>query len=58
MVAIADTILQMYHDDVDVYWLAKGIYKFVESSKNDVPRLIDMTKTFLEKEDQDLHRLF
>lgn len=57
MVAIAEILSQMYHNDVDVYWLAKGIYKFVENSKCDIARLIDITKTLLEKEDQDLYKL-
>ncbi|XP_077286491.1 TBC1 domain family member 7 [Arctopsyche grandis] len=56
MVPISRTLLQMYDDDVDVYWLAKGFYNFVEQFEKDIPKLIDSTKSLLEKEDQDLYR--
>lgn len=56
IVPISETLLQMYEDDIDVYWLAKGFYNLVQHFGKDIPRLIESTKNLLEKEDQDLYR--
>lgn len=50
-IAIAQTLLQIFEDDTDVYWMAKGFYRIVEQFKQDIPKLVDMTLLILEKED-------
>lgn len=56
IVPISETLLQMYEDDIDVYWLAKGLYHFVEQLGKDIPRLIESAKNLLEKEDPDIYK--
>ncbi|GLV32708.1 neuronally altered carbohydrate [Carabus blaptoides fortunei] len=38
-VVIAQTLLQLFEDDTDVYWMAKGFYGIVEQFKPDIPKL-------------------
>lgn len=56
MVRIPTTLLNIFDDDVDVYWISKGFFKCVEKFHKEMPKLTECTKSYLEKEDQELHR--
>lgn len=55
-IAIAQTLLQIFEDDTDVYWMAKGFYHIVEQFKQDIPKLVERTLLTLEKEDYKLNK--
>ncbi|EFA10139.1 TBC1 domain family member 7 [Tribolium castaneum] len=48
----------MFHFDydIDIYWLAKGFYDFVQKFQCEVPKLIEATHSLLEKEDSKLYK--
>ncbi|PSN44323.1 hypothetical protein C0J52_09284 [Blattella germanica] len=51
---ISQTLLNVFDNDVDIYWISKGFFQFVDKFYNDVPKLIEYTRNLLEKEDQEL----
>lgn len=53
---ISQSLLQMFEDDTEVYWLAKGFYGIVKQFQQDIPRMIDRTRFLLEKEDFNLYQ--
>lgn len=53
---ISQSLLQMFEDDTEVYWLAKGFYRCVQQFHQDGPRLVERTKHLLEKEDLSLYK--
>lgn len=55
-VVIAQTLLQLFEDDTDVYWMTKGFYGIVEQFKPEIPKLVDRTISILEKEDFHLYK--
>ncbi|KAK7873014.1 hypothetical protein R5R35_000314 [Gryllus longicercus] len=55
LAAISHTLSSIFESDVDAYWISKGFFECVVKFFNDIPHLIALTKTQLEKEDQDLN---
>ncbi|CAO1410749.1 unnamed protein product [Diamesa hyperborea] len=55
---IANVLLEsLESEDVDIYFLAKSFYRFSEEIEKDLPKLIQLTLTLLEKEDNDLYNI-
>lgn len=52
------TLLAIFENDVEVYWMAKGFYKLTENIQNEVPKLKDLTYSLLEKEDVVLYKYY
>lgn len=52
---IAETLLQVFENDVEVYWIAKEFYAFAMEIKEDFPKLKELSFTLLEKEDGTLY---
>ena len=50
-VKITEVLLEIFENDVDIYWMAKGFYEYTEEIKEEIGKLIDLTHTLLEKED-------
>lgn len=53
---IAETLLQVFENDVEVYWIAKEFYAFAMEIKEDFPKLKELSFTLLEKEDGTLYK--
>ena len=54
---IANVLLEsLESEDVDIYFLAKSFYRFSEEIEKELPKLIQLTLTLLEKEDTDLYK--
>ena len=51
---ISQSLLNVFDNDVDIYWISKGFFQFVDKFYSDVPKLIEYTRNVLEKEDQEL----
>ncbi|PZC78219.1 TBC1 domain family member 7 [Helicoverpa armigera] len=51
---IVKTLLELYDDEVDVYWLAKTLTEVVRSMQRELPKLKEAFMTMLEKEDGEL----
>ncbi|CAD0205377.1 unnamed protein product [Chrysodeixis includens] len=51
---IANTLLELYDDEVDVYWFSKSLTDVVRTMQRDLPKLKEAFSTMLEKEDGDL----
>ncbi|KAL4703366.1 hypothetical protein ACJJTC_015444 [Scirpophaga incertulas] len=52
---IVKTLLELYEDEVDVYWLAKNLTEVVKQMQKDLPKLKESFQSMLEKEDGDLY---
>lgn len=50
--SISQSLLNVFDDNVDIYWISKGFFQFVDKFSNDVPKLTEYTRNLLEKEDQ------
>ncbi|XP_002073718.3 TBC1 domain family member 7 [Drosophila willistoni] len=48
---IVRTLLQIFNDDVDTYWMAKGFYQYTRELKRECGKLKEMTQTLLKRED-------
>ncbi|XP_046682957.1 TBC1 domain family member 7 isoform X1 [Homalodisca vitripennis] len=55
LLAITRTLVGTFEDDVDVYWIAKGLFEYVKTWCSSIPQLIETTKTVLKKEDSLLY---
>lgn len=55
-IAMAQTLLEIFDDDVDIYWLAKGFHDIATKFQPDIPLSIEKTINLLEKEDNELYR--
>lgn len=53
---ISQSLLQMFDDDTEVYWLTKGFYKIVLQFQPDIPKLVEKTLHHLQKEDYALYK--
>ncbi|CAH2261787.1 TBC1 domain family member 7 [Pararge aegeria] len=53
-IPIANTLLQLYDNEVDVYWLCKSLTEIVRNMQKDLHKLKEAFHTMLEKEDQEL----
>ncbi|KAL0811599.1 hypothetical protein ABMA28_009972 [Loxostege sticticalis] len=54
-VPIVETLLELYDDEVDIYWLAKNLTEVVKQMQKDLPKLKEAFQTMLEKEDGELY---
>ncbi|XP_045780518.1 TBC1 domain family member 7 isoform X1 [Maniola jurtina] len=54
-IPIANTLLQLYDNEVDVYWLCKSLTEIVRNMQKDLHKLKEAFHTMLEKEDQELY---
>lgn len=52
---ITRTLLELYADEVDVYWLSKSLTDVVKNMQRDLAKLKEAFQTMLEKEDQELY---
>ncbi|PNF19492.1 TBC1 domain family member 7 [Cryptotermes secundus] len=50
--SISQSLLNVFDNSVDIYWISKGFFQFVDKFYNDVPKLTEYTWNLLEKEDQ------
>lgn len=55
-VPIAETLLELYDDEVDIYWLAKSLTDVVKSMQKEMPKLKEAFLSMLEKEDGELYK--
>lgn len=53
---IVETLLELYDDEVDIYWLAKNLTEVVKQMQKDLPKLKEAFQTMLEKEDGELYK--
>lgn len=53
---IATTLQEMFDDEIEVYWLAKGFCSNIRSFEKEMPKLLDIFRTMLEKEDCDVYK--
>ncbi|XP_072933199.1 TBC1 domain family member 7 [Epargyreus clarus] len=54
-IPIANTLLELYEDEADVYWVCKSVTEIVRGMQRDLARLRDACRTMLEKEDSQLY---
>ncbi|KAJ0170672.1 hypothetical protein K1T71_013444 [Dendrolimus kikuchii] len=54
-VPIAETLLELYQEEVDVYWICKSLTEFVKNMQRDLIKLKEAFHTMLEKEDGELY---
>ncbi|CAG9794638.1 unnamed protein product [Diatraea saccharalis] len=54
-VPIAETLLELYDDEVDVYWFAKSLTDAVCAMQKDLSKLNEAFQSMLEKEDGELY---
>ncbi|XP_017083964.1 TBC1 domain family member 7 [Drosophila eugracilis] len=53
-IEIVRTLLQIFTDDVETYWIAKGFYKYTRELKKECVKLKEQTQIMLKREDQSL----
>ncbi|XP_013165346.1 PREDICTED: TBC1 domain family member 7 [Papilio xuthus] len=51
---IAKTLIELYDNEVDVYWLCKSLTDIVRNMQKDLPKLKEAFQSMLEKEDVEL----
>ncbi|KAK6644580.1 hypothetical protein RUM43_000847 [Polyplax serrata] len=56
LIEISRSLLNIFTDDVDIYWISKGFYTAVKNMHESIPKVIDATKVVLEREDKILYR--
>lgn len=56
LIEISQSLLNIFTDDVDIYWISKGFYTAVKNMHESIPKVIDATKVVLEREDKILYR--
>lgn len=54
-VNIAETLLEVFEDDIEAYWITKEFYEFSVEISNDLPKLKEYSFSLLEKEDAALY---
>uniref|UniRef100_A0A1B0GMI1 TBC1 domain family member 7 n=1 Tax=Phlebotomus papatasi TaxID=29031 RepID=A0A1B0GMI1_PHLPP len=55
-IAIAETLLKLFDNEVEIYWMAKKFYEITEDIEKDLPKLLALTNSLLEKNNQELFR--
>ncbi|XP_059612010.1 TBC1 domain family member 7 [Phlebotomus argentipes] len=55
-IGISETLLQLFDDEVEIYWMAKKFYEITEDIEKDLPKLITLTTSLFEKNNQELFR--
>ncbi|KAI8046450.1 TBC1 domain family member 7 [Drosophila gunungcola] len=53
-IEIVRTLLPIFNDDVETYWIAKGFYKYTRELKKECGKLKEQTQIMLKREDQSL----
>ncbi|KAH8271165.1 hypothetical protein KR018_000481 [Drosophila ironensis] len=53
-IEIVRALLQIFSDDVETYWIAKGFYKYTRELKKECAKLKEQTQLILRREDQPL----
>ncbi|XP_016944475.3 TBC1 domain family member 7 [Drosophila suzukii] len=53
-IEIVRTLRQIFNDDVETYWIAKGFYKYTRELKKECVKLKEQTQIMLKREDQTL----
>ncbi|XP_068625638.1 TBC1 domain family member 7 isoform X2 [Battus philenor] len=54
-IPIARTLLELYHNEEDVYWICKSLTEIVRTMQKDLPKLKEAFQSMLEKEDVELY---
>lgn len=57
-VNITECLLQVFEYDMELFWMAKGFYSFTEKIAEEMPKLIELTHSLLEKEDPAIYKYF
>lgn len=55
-IAISNSLGEIFEDDVDIYWISKGFYNNIKNFSNSKNKLVEASKSLLEKEDKILHK--
>ncbi|XP_071438746.1 TBC1 domain family member 7 [Hetaerina americana] len=55
LMAITESILHLFPDAIDAYWISKGFYRCVNKFQKGLPSLVNCTMAILEKEDGTLY---
>lgn len=53
---IVQALMQFFTDDTDIYWIAKNFYDCVQKFEADIPKLVEISLSILEKEDITLYK--
>ncbi|XP_022215261.1 TBC1 domain family member 7 [Drosophila obscura] len=53
-IEIMRTLLQIFTNDVETYWIAKGFYNYTRELKKECPKLKEQTQILLKREDLSL----
>lgn len=56
LLLISSALLNMFDNDVDIFWISKGFFQYVAKFYGCVNVLVDTTLKNLEREDLELHR--
>ncbi|XP_058812200.1 TBC1 domain family member 7 [Topomyia yanbarensis] len=51
---ITEVLLQIFDNDIEIYWMAKGFHEYSQEILEEMGKLSDLTNTILEKEDNGL----
>ncbi|EDS33685.1 TBC1 domain family member 7 [Culex quinquefasciatus] len=54
-VNITEVLLQVFENDIEIYWMAKGFHVLSEEIREEMGMLLDLTETILEKEDNGIY---
>lgn len=54
--SISNSLANVFDEEVDIYWLSKGFFQFVDRFYKDIPKLIEYTNSLLSKEDEILYK--
>ncbi|KAM3957281.1 TBC1 domain family member 7 [Aphomia sociella] len=54
-IPIAETLEELYADEVDIYWFTKSLTDLVKNMQRDLFKLKEAFQTMLEKEDEELY---
>lgn len=55
-VIVTETLVQIFDNDPESYWLAKGFFALTKEIEKELPKLIEFTYSLLEKEDHQLYK--
>lgn len=53
-IEIVRSLLQIFDDDVETYWIAKEFYQYTRELKKECVKLKELTQTLLKREDKEL----
>ncbi|XP_053687845.1 TBC1 domain family member 7 [Sabethes cyaneus] len=48
---ITEVLLQIFDNDIEIYWMAKGFHEYSHEIQEEMGKLSDLTSTILDKED-------